>query len=315
MFRLPPPLQVSSKELKLFRKALQSGQSSFLVKFNEKFRWAIIDLDSLQNVQLRFYFTMYATTQVPFSAVVLPGKEGEQRTLFVIHPVTREIVCARYIFFLHETYEADTPIAHFLFEVRVTGEQLTVPITGILPNFPTEGDKTAFDDFQFRKEVAKSNTIRFPLAWPRTDPVQYPFFSHINLFVLFLLLKKLNIAFAPTYDFQLVLIRFLACGGQEKFYQELPTLSDEDEVLFREFGMTYNQVFMGHPMTSQMQRYSNLTIQQVFLKQVEIAKKLRISFRPALTLPLSYFTDPEQGVVVMKGTHVLIPHSSLEKPQ
>jgi hypothetical protein len=234
------------------------------VKFNGRFRWVIIDLDSLQDGELRFYFTMYATTQVPFNAVVLPGTEGAQRTLFVRHPVTREIVCARYICFLHETYEADTPIAHFLFEVRVTGEQLTVPISEILPNFPTDPEKKAFDDLQVRKQYAQADTIRFPLALPRTDPVQYPFFSHINLLVLFLLLKKLKQAIEPTYESQKILIRFLACEDQSKFYQELPTLSDEDEVLFREFGMTYTQVFMGHPMTSQTQRFSTLSVQQVF---------------------------------------------------
>ena len=116
----------------------------------------------------------------------------------------------------------------------------------------------------------------------------------------------------PTYNFQLILIRFSACGDQLKF-SDLPQLSDEDELEFREFSMTYTQVFMGHPMTSQTQRFSRLSVQQVFLAQFKIAKELRINSRPALSLPLRYFIDPEPEVELKKGTHVLIPHSSLEK--
>lgn len=316
MFR-PNHTQFSSREIKLLQDAIQSGQSSFLVKYNGSFSWAIICLDSLARNELRFYFSMYATTQVPFSAVVLPGTEGAQRTLQVIDPVSGNIVCARYICFSHEIFDGDTPVAYFKFAERVTNKELTVPITKILPSFPTEADKTAFDDFQGRKQTAEATDVRFPLAVQRdkSNPLNYPYFSRIDLLVLFFLLKKLGVAFAPTYDFQLVLIRFLACGGQEKFSQDLPRLSDEDEGVFKHFMQTYNQVFMGHPMTSRMQRCSNLTVQQVFLKQFEIVKALKISSKCACSLPSSYFTDPEPEVVVMKGTHDLIAHSSLEKLQ
>ena len=196
--------------------------------------------------------------------------------------------------------------------MRVTGERLTVPITGILPDFPTKLEIEAFDDLQVCKQDAQVKTTRFPLALPRTDTVLYPFLSNANQLVLFLVLKKLNQAIEPNYEFQKILIRFLACGDQLRF-PDLPQLSDEEHVVFMEFSMTYTKVFMGHPMTSQTQRSSKLSVQQVFLAQCSIAKKLRINSRPALTLPLSYFTDPEPEVKVRKGTHVLIPHSSLEK--
>ena len=336
--------QVSEIELALLGAALKDGQSSFLVKHNGSFIWAIICLDSLARGQLRFYFTMFATTEVPFSAVILSGTDGAQRTLSVIHPLTGENVCARYIRFVKETYEGDTPIAHFLFEVRVTGEKLIIPINKILARFPTDIEKKAFDavalfmleqrflaakaedvfkaeklkaakDFELRELTAQEQS-RFPLILPRPEknPVVYPFLKEIDIRVLFLLLENLGVAFKSSYEFNLTVIRFLACGSQENFLEDFPGLSDEEEMLFKNFVENYNRFFMGNPMTSRMQRFSSLTVQEVFLAESQRARLTQVRSKCALRLPSEYFTGPEPGVEdVREGHHDLFLHGSLFK--
>jgi hypothetical protein len=341
--------QVSELELALLRAALEDGQSGFLVKENGRFRWAIICLPSLARGQLRFCFTMLATTEVTFSAVILPGRPGAQRTLFVKHPVSQKIVCARYIRFIEETYIGDTPISHFLFEVRVTGEQLRIPITGILPEIPSELQKRVFDAEQklmlmqrayaanaeenfeaekleaeaeeqrvleLRNQLAKAQP-RYPLAKERTkyNPVVFPYFKEIDLLVLFSLLRNLRVDFKPSYEFNLLIIRFLACGSQENFLEQTPGLSDEEKLWFNQFKRNYNLFFMGNPMTSRMQRFSSLTVQEVFLAESQRARRMQVRSKCALNLPSEYFTGPELGVELRKGPHDCIPHGSLEKPE
>ena len=347
MIRSNQRQQVSELEIELLRAALISRQSGFLIKYGERFFWAIICLDSLHMQKLKFWIEGNSPTEVSFNAIILPGTQGAQRTLQVIHPVTGKIVCARYIRFIEETYEDETPIAHFLFEVRVTGEQLRIPINKILPKFPSEIEKKAFDvcalhilerrfladqaeedfkaemlqaaadeqrDLEHRMEIARKQS-RFPLALPRAqdDPVLYPFFSEKDLRVLFLLLKILEVAFKPSYEFNLLVIRFLACGSQEDFLEELQSFSNEDEVLFKHFMRNYNNFFMGNPMTSRMQRCSKLTIPQVFLAQSNRAKEMRIFSQCALKIPREYFTEPEPEVELRKGPHDCILHSSLKR--
>ena len=339
---------VSDVELELLGAALKAGQSSFLVKDNGRFKWAIICLDSLARGQLRFCFTMFATTEVTFSAIILPGTQGAQRTLFVKHPDSQKIVCAKYIRFVEETYIGDTPIAHFLFEVRVTGEQLRIPITGILPEIPSELQKREFDaeqkfmlmqrayaakaeekfqaekleaeaeeqrDLEHRNQIAKAQP-RFPLAKerPEDNPVVYPYFKEIDLLVLFLVVKNLGVAFKPSYEFNLLLIRFLVCDSQESFLEQIPGLSDEDELLFKDFKRNYAQFFMGFPMTSRMQRFSSLNVQEVFLAESQRARGMQVRSKCALDLPSEYFTGPEPGKVELrKGPDDCIPHSSLKR--
>lgn len=338
---------VSELQIELLRVALMSGQSGFLINHEEKFFWAIICLDSLRQSKLKFWIKGNFPTEVSFTAIILPGTQGAQRTLQVIHPLTGEIVCARYIRFIEETYEADTPIAHFLFEVRVTGEQLNIPINKILPNFPSENKKKAFDfcalftlekrvlsaqaeknfkaeklqaaeeeqkDLEIRKKLANEQP-RYPLAKARTEdnPVVYPYFKEIDLLVLFLLLQKLEVAFKQSYEFNLLVIRFLACGNQQDFLELVPGLSDEEESSFRLFKRNYNLFFMGIPMTSRMQRFSTLTVQEVFLAESQRARGMQVKSKCALELQSEYFTGPEPGVELRKGPHDCIPHSSLEK--
>ena len=117
-------------------------------------------------------------------------------------------------------------------------------------------------------------------------------------------------AFKPSYEFHLLLIRFLACGSQEDFLKQKPGLSDEEESSFRLFNRNYNLFFMGNPMTSRMQRFSSLTVPEVFLKESQRARRMLVRSKCALNLPSEYFNGPEEGVVLCKGTHDFVSHSS-----
>jgi len=307
---------VSDIEIELLRRALESGQSSFLVKHKKEFKWAIICLDSLLIGELRFCFSMYATTQVPFSSIILPGTQGEQRTLRVVHPDTGKNVYARYIRFVEETVEGNgnEPLAHFLFEVRVTGEELIIPITQILPEIPSEADKMAFDvEMQKISQMKKLDPcLQFPMALPRNDTnhVSYPYLDPIILFVLFQLCQKFEFQLGNNYPFNNLLIRLQACGPQS--VHEVPRLTASEQEVFKDFERRYNENFMGNVMESGVQRCSKLTVQQVFLAQFQIAKALEISSQCALSLPCEYFIDPEPEVILRKGPHDFVPHSSLK---
>ena len=323
--------KMSQTELDLFRTAIRSGNTGFLVLYCKKFYWAILCLDSLAQNKLSFFLNGNFPTEVQFSDVVLPGKPGTQRTLFVVHPQTKKIIAARFIGYHSEVYYTNTniPDIFFKFCVRVTNESLVVPMSAIVPNFHTKYALDSFDalmaekiqadaeaqkDLERRMVLAQVQT-RLPMALPKPEnnPVVYPFFNDSDLKVLFLLCKILSVSFKRSYEFNLLVIRFLACGSQERFVEDLPVLVDSDESLIRLFVKDYNQFFMGYPMTSQTLRCSKISVQQVFLEQAKIAKALRITSQCALSLPPSYFTDPEPEVELRKGPHDLIAHSSLEK--
>jgi hypothetical protein len=307
--------QVSDVELELLGAAIEAGQSSFLVRYKGSFRWVIICLDSLARGQLRFYFTMFATTEVPFKAVIFPGTQGAQRSLFVRHPDTGKTVCARYIRFVEETVEGNgkEPLAHFLFEIRVTGEELIIPITQILPEIPSEADKMAFDvEMQKISQMKKlAPCLQFPMALPRNDKnhILYPYLDPIILFVLFQLCQKFEFQLGKNYPFNNLLIRLQACGPQ--FVHEVPRLTASEQEVFKDFERRYMENLLGNVMESGVQRCSKLTVQQVFLAQLEIAKSMKIQAQCALSLPSKYFIDPEPEVVLRKGPNDFVPHSSL----
>ena len=291
--------------------------------------------------------------QVPLSSIFMPGKPGKMMSIYIIHPKMGRIIVKYVGFHNEtRNYETGETVYEFEVLIRGDETtRLIVRLEQIQPNFPSQQEGLYQDaiyasilkmrefmyemariefkkqeaalnaeklqaakDFELREQTAQEQS-RFPLILPRPEnnPVVYPFFGEIDQMVLFFLLKKLEVAFKSSYEFNLLVIRFLACGSQERFLEKLPGLSDEDEFLFRKFVKNYNQFFMGHPMTSRMQRSSNLTVKEVFKAQFKIAKALEISSQCALNIPRKYFTDPEPEVEVRKGPHDLIAHSSLEK--
>lgn len=320
-------------QIELLKKALEEGNTGFLVKYGKKFHWAIICLDSLQQRRLAFFISgHFMPVELPFGSIVLPGEPGKQRNILIKCSETGPEIAARFVGFHNETFCPKTKTVCITFRVSIRSNDSDVRIVkldDIVPRFPTEIDLRAHDElmaeklqaaadeqreFELRMQIAKDQSI-CPMALPRhkDNPVVYPLFNQSDLRVLFLLCAILNVPFKPFYEFNRLVVRFLACGSQERFQEDIPPLSSQDELLFEQFSKNYNKFFMGSAMKSRTLRCSNLTVQQVFLAQLEIAKSMKIQSQCALEIDPKYFTEPEPGVELRKGEHDLIAHSFLEK--
>ena len=259
---------------------------------------------------------------VPWSNVIFEGEPGKRRTLKILIS-DDEWVFAKYL-----GNQKDL----FSFEIRGTNQMIQIPLKSILDHtHPSEAVLKKYDtdiqakqdscvkkelqrqDFEERKKCAP--VLRFPLTLPRKkgDDFCYPFLEYGDLLVLFYLCSILKVKLGTNYLFNNLLIRFLACGSQKNFFDEVPQLTQTEEQLFNEFQKLYNDTYMGTPMVSNIKRCSNLTVQEVFLKQFEIAKDMKINSQCALKIPGNYFIDPEIGVILRKGSHDLEPHSCLTK--
>jgi hypothetical protein len=257
--------------------------------------------------------------QIDWKDVIFAGQPGKRRTLKVILLDGQEAY-AKYIGNEDEL---------FLFEVIGTDEVVKIPLQNILDYIqPSQQvlEKYKLDlaarkaaelasqrDFENRK--AKALFLQFPMALPRENGnhVSYPFLERGDLLVLFLLCQRFGFQLGNNYPFNNLLIRFQACGPQEKFFHEVPQLTESENKAFKVFERTYMENFMGNVMESGVQRCSKLTVQQVFLAQFEFAKHFKILSQCALSLPSEYFTNPEPEVVLRRGENNSTPHSSLEK--
>jgi hypothetical protein len=320
-------------QIELLKKALEEGNTGFLVKYDGKFHWAIICLDSLKQRRLAFFISgHFMPVELHFGSIVLPGEPGKQRNILIKCSKTNSELVARFVGFYNETFCQETNNVCITFKVSIRSNDSDVRIVkleDIVPRFPTEIELRAHDElmaeklqaaadeqreFELRMQIAKEQSI-CPMALPRhkDNPVVYPIFNQIDLRVLFLLCAILKVPFKPSYYFNRLVVRFLACGSQERFQEDIPPLSSQNELAFQQFFENYNKFFMGTAMTSRTLRCSNLTVQQVFLAQFEIAKAMKVQAQCALKIPREYFTSAEPGVDLLKGEHDLIAHSFLEK--
>lgn len=262
---------------------------------------------------------------VDWKDVVFQGEPGKQRTLKISLP-DGQIAFAKYT-----GNRGDL----FIVEVVGTNQVLEIPLANILDHTqpPSEVLQKYKDDlaakkaaelasqreeelrcqeFKIRKEKAES--LQFPMTLPRQDGnhVRYPYLGNVDLIVFFCLCLMHGFEMGFNYPFNNLVIRFLACGPQEKFFHELPQLTASEETKFRQFAENYNDMFMGNFMVSNIQRHSDVTAQEVFLSQFKIVKDLKISSQYALTLPVEYFTLPEPKVILRKSL-MQVPHSSLKR--
>lgn len=252
---------------------------------------------------------------VDWENVVFQGKPGKQRTLKVLLPNGKEA------FAKYTGNSGDL----FIIEEIVTKEVFEIPLQNILDHIQPSSEvleKYKLDlasqserELMLEEKKAKAPFLQFPMALPRKDTnnVLYPFLEYGDLLVLFLLCRKFGFQLGNNYPFNNLLIRFQACGSQEKFFHEVPQLTESENEAFKVFERTYMDNFMGNVMESGVQRCSKLTVQKVFLAQFDIAKHFRILSQCALNLPSEYFTNPEPEVVLRKGDKALVPHSSLKK--
>lgn len=263
---------------------------------------------------------------IDWKNVIFVGEIGKRRTLNVLLPDGQEAY-AKYIGNRHEL---------FIFEVIGTEEVVELPLQNILDHTQPSSDvlerykldlaaKKAAElalqrekelrcqEFELRKEKAKS--LQFPMELPREDGdhVRYPYLGNLNLIVFFLVCLEHGFEMGFNYPFNILVIRFLACGPQEKFFHAVPQLTTSQETNFKQFAENYNDMFMGNVMVSNIQRCSKFSVQQLFRFQFAIMKSLQISSKCALRLSKKYYTFEEPGVVLRKGDDDFVPHSSLKR--
>lgn len=312
--------------LNFLRTALMSGMWFFVVLHDGSFYWAMINEEMLREHRFQFYINE-KSTEIPLNNIVLPGKPGKQRNIFIIEPTTQNLVIARFVGFDDETFCFDSQRNQPFFRcvIRGTYEERIISFFHFVPRLPTEMEKDFYDsEFEkmeeFKRESLEmrrkcSPALRFPLALPRSivDSFNYPSFHEVeSMIVFFLLCERFVISLARTYDLNRLLIRFLACGEQGKFTDDIPILSQTQQFSFAVFLKRYNDEFIGLPMASDLQRASKLTEPELMCREFEVAKELKISSQCALDLPREYFTNPEENVILTPcKKHTWAAHSSL----
>jgi hypothetical protein len=251
---------------------------------------------------------------VDWKDVIFAGEPGKRRTLRVRLLDGREVY-AKYVGNQHQL---------FIFEVIGTDEVVEVvevPLENILDHTQPSSDVLE----KYKHELAsqrelelrrvKAPFIQFPLILPGSSPYCYPSLTYENMAVLFLICEEHKFELGFNYPFNLVLIRFLACGPQEKFFHEVPQLTPSKKEAFQSFERRYNDFFMGNVMVSNIQRSSKFSEQKVFRFQFAVYKslKIKINARCALRLSRTFWIHNEIGVVLRKGDDDFVPHSSLKR--
>jgi hypothetical protein len=213
----------------------------------------------------------------------------------------------------------------FIFEVIGTDEVVEVvevveiPLQNILDHTQPSSDvlEKYKHELASQRELelrrAQAPVIRFPLILPRSSHYCYPSLTYENLVVFFLLCEEHKFELGFNYLFNLVLIRFLACGPQEKFFHEVPQLTRSEQEAFQSFERRYNDFFMGNVMVSNIQRSSKFSEQKVFRFQFAVYKSLKIHAICALSLSRAFWIHKEIGVVLRKGDDDFVPHSSVKR--
>lgn len=310
-----------AEQRNLLRSRYMAGHIRFLVLYDGIFHYAMI-CEQLLDIAV-FFMINGESVNVPFSSIIMPGEPGMMRSIFVKDPKTGQLLVAKFVDFHNEIFSPKTNIDILYFKVIIRGDESDVRVVSlaeIVPKFPTQDEslgqeemfKRTFEEPKARRKIACF--LRFPLALPRekTNHVRYPFLEFGDLLVLYRLCQKYCFEMGYNYLFNQLIIRFQACGPQEKFFHEVLQLTASEEEAFKYFQKKYNEEFMGTTMVSNIQRSSKLTVQQVFLAQFDIAKALKVSSQCALSLPSKYFTDPEPEVVLSKDTQNYVPHSTLK---
>jgi hypothetical protein len=306
------------EQKELLKRWIREGNIRFLILFQGQFRFTMI-CEELLHIGL-FFMVDGESVIIPYSSIIMPGSPGMMRSIFIKDHETGQRLVAKFIDFHDSKFNDETNKEVLFFEVVIRGDESDrriILLEDIIPTFPTQGEALAFETrkAEFEERKARNPRLQFPMALPRvpTNHARYPHLKTNEMKILFLLFEKNGFEMGYNYPFNCLLIRFLACGPQDKFKNEVPQLTASERECFIAFQERYNEEFMGTVMVSNIQRCSKLTVQQVFLAQFQIAKALKISSQCALSLPREYFIDPEPEVILCKGDGGFVPHSSLKK--
>ena len=176
---------------------------------------------------------------VDWKDVVFAGQAGKRRTLKV------KLSNGENVFAKYTGNQNDL----FIFEVIGTDEVVEIPLQNILDHTQPSSEvlekykldlaakkaaelasqrEQELNHQEFENRKAKATCLQFPMALPRenTNHVLYPFLERFDLLVLFRLYQRFGYQLGTNYLFNNLLIRFQACGPQEKFFHEAPQLTD-----------------------------------------------------------------------------------------
>lgn len=304
----------------LFSQSIYDGFMRHLIIHNHRVLYAPVDS---ANIAFGSFFLIgEQSVFVPLSHIIIPGHFGSQCSIFIRCRETGQNLIVRFVGFKNEVFCEETQQSTLFFEVILRGssELRVVPLEDICPFFPTPDElaKLDADVLPKRLKAAHDSSLRFPLntaSWNIADYLAYPPLSLANIFVLWTLCRTHDVKIGFNYQFNCLLIRFLACGSQEKYFENgieeaLSMLTVRDQIDFSEFLRTYKDHLMGTKMVSKSQRRSAKSALEIFLMEFSYAKACNASSTFALELSTNYFMRREPDVLVVQvDTHV--PHTLL----
>jgi hypothetical protein len=304
----------------IFSQSIYDGFKRYLIKHNQRVHYAWIDEE---NIAFGSFFIIDGQRVfVPPSQIIIPGHFGSQCSIFIRCPKTGQNLIVRFVGFKNEVFCEETQQSTLFFEVILRGssELCVVQLDDICPFFPTPDEIAELDArvLPKRLKAAHDSLLTFPLntdSWDRTNHLAYPFLPLADIFVLWTLCRIHNVEMGFNYEVNKLLIRFLACGPQEKYFENgiegvLSMLTVRDQIDFSEFMRIYADHMMGTTMVSKSQRRSAKSALEIFLMEFSYAKACNASSTFALELPTNYFMRREPDVLVVQvDTHV--PHTLL----
>lgn len=288
--------------------------NQMLIIYNNRFYYAMID--EANSHYGSFFIIDGQSVFVSPDHIIIPGPFGSQPSIFIRCPETGQNLIARFVGFFDEKFCEETDQTTVFFEVilRGTSELRVVLQSDICPFFPTPEQIEEHDSrlLLTRHRAAHGCDLVFPLntEWTSTNYLAYPHFKLKDIFVLWNLCRIHDVKIGFDYNFNCLLIRFLACGSQERYFENgieeaLSMLTVRDQIDLSEFLRIYDGHMMGTKMVSKSQRCSEKSILEIFIEEFSHAKACNASSTFALNLPASYFMRQNPNVlVVLRNTHV-----------
>ncbi len=269
------------------------------------------------------FFLGHGIIEVTLNDIILP-----RRINVKIQNERGEIVLAKYLGCESTNRDENS----FVFMVQETDEQVIIPIVNIITHATTRDDIESYKkDLERKASEELKKQMRQKGELVKYGPQRnYPVLSDHLLQILYHLSVRCNVKIGFKYLFNLLVFRLLSFGSQIRF--QLPQLSEEEQVTFEAFKTKYNNEMVGRVIRSRKARfqspepsgileglkrlfeyYCNLFELRIedyysnvagFLQRGEkyyasLAETMANSVE-VLSLPDSYWVQPEQGVEVRK---------------
>jgi hypothetical protein len=315
--------------------ALFQNNVAFLVFFDQRIEWLLLD-DRLVNMvrQLQQQLPLHEIDwkrlcQHFFDTYpLLPfylGREVREiswndvifvRRTMQIRLQDGRLVLAKYIKYIENfrempCHQFKMNEHHIKCQIRGTGEEVTIPISAIVNHIPSRKDVAEYDQKIAQQKDEEKAAIDAKAAAEASDAFKdqmrqrgaivdksspqryYPLLSDHLLQILYHLSVRCKVKIGFEYKFNLLIFRLLSFGDQSQF--PLPQLSEEKKTEFESFKTKYNNEMVGRVICSKTARYK-VPESSEELKQSSDGRSSKSV--EALSLPDSYWIQPEEGVEV-----------------